>query len=203
MKSFVFAAMLLTVASAALAQERVIADRENLDINSHEAILVRTKDTPNKLDIDMLVPMSEPVCERRETRMVMQTSAFHCGTVRERRLQVERVCVSRHENGRCATYERRENVVHIERPRTCLVPESYCVQYGSVTDYEKDNVKIKFKNAASLADGEEETFLIRARQKNHGGENVVYEIEPVTTKGKYTVKSRGWFGTDHYEIKGE
>ena len=203
MKKLIFAVLSLTVALGAFAQERVVLDRDSININSHEAILVRTKDTPNKIEIDMLVPMSEPICERRETRYVMRTSSIHCGVVRERRVTQDRVCVRRHTNGNCAVYERRENVHYVERPRTCSVPETYCAQYGTYTDYERDGVKIKFKNAHPLTDGQEETFLIRARQKVSGGSNVVYDIQPMQTTGNYEVDSKGWFGADSYEIRGK
>lgn len=202
MKKIFFALLSLFVLVPSFAQERVMLDRDSLSINSHEAILVRTKDTPNKIEIDMLVPMSEPICERYETRYVLRTSSIHCGVVRERRVHYENVCVRRHPNGTCAVSRREERVAYVERARTCQVADTYCAAYGSVTDFERDGVKIKFKNTHPLTDGQEETFLIRARQKVHGGENVVYDIQPLQTTGNYEVDSKGWFGADSYEIRG-
>ncbi len=201
MKKLIFAVLCLSTVMTAFAQERVMLDRESITINSHEAILVRTKDSPSKIDIEMLVPMSEPVCERYDTRYVMRTSAIQCGVIRERRVTMDRVCVQRDANGVCRVYRREEVVSYYERARTCSVPETYCVQYGAVTDYEKDGIKIKFKNAYPLTEGQEETFSIRAQQKVMGGSNVVYDIRPVQTSGDYEVNSKGWFGSDSYEIK--
>ena len=203
MKKLLLGLIACTTLCSAFAQETVNLDRDRIFINSHEAILTRTNQTPNKIKIDMMVPMSEPVCERRETRMVYRRSSIHCGTVVERRVIQDRECVQRDANNRCVTYRRTERVVTRHIPRTCLVPESYCSQYGSVTDYEKDSVTIQFKKASNLAEGEQELFSIRAEQKRMGSDSVNYIIETVEAQREYKIKQGGIFRRGTYTIEGK
>ena len=200
MKKLAFGLIALCVSVGAFAQERVTLDSNSISINAHQAVIVRTAASPKKIDIDMVVPMSEPVCERYDTRMVIRTSGAHCGYVRERRVEHVRVCVARHPNGECATYRREENVVYRDFPRTCSISETYCSQYGTVSDYKRMSVRIRFKDPAPLAAGEEETFSVVARQKNYGENNAVFSINAIETKATYTIKSVGWFGNDSFEI---
>jgi hypothetical protein len=85
------------------------------------------------------------------------------------------------------------------RSRSCYVPQTFCAQYGTNVQTAPDEVKIKFK-LAKLADGEEETFSVKAEQKNYDGSNVVYDIKGLQTKVPVKIKSKGWFGNDSYVI---
>lgn len=203
MKKFLLAFVACAAFTSAFAQEAVNLDRDRIFINSHEAVLTRTNQTPKKIKIEMMVPMSEPICERHETRMVYRTSSIHCGSVVERRVVQDRECVQRDANNRCVTYRRTERVVTRHIPRTCLVPETYCAQYGSVTDYEKDSVTIEFKNASTLADGQQELFSIRAEQKRMGSDSVNYMIETLEASREYEIKRGGIFRRGTYFIEGK
>ncbi len=203
MKKILLAIIASATFTSAFAQEAVNLDRDRIFINSHEAVLTRTNQTPKKIKIEMMVPMSEPVCERRETRMVYRTSSIYCGSVVERRVIQDRECVQRDANNRCVTYRRTERVVTRQIPRTCLVPETYCSQYGSVTDYEKDSVTIEFKKASNLAEGEQELFSIRAEQKRMGSDSVNYNIETLEAQKEYSVKRGGIFNRGTYFIEGK
>jgi hypothetical protein len=200
---YIFSVLVATVAMSAFAQERVELNRGRIFINSHEAVIARTVDTPSKIEVEMMVPMSEPVCERREYRQVLRTSTIHCGSVVERRVTYDRVCVARHTNGTCRTYRRQERVTNVSRPRTCYVSESYCAAYGTITDYEKDSVKLEFKKASNLSEGQEETFLIRANQKRSGSSSVEYTIEVLEAQRDYSIKQGGIFKRGTYTITGK
>ena len=203
MKNLLLAFIACSTLTSAFAQEAVNLDRDRIFINSHEASLVRTNQTPKKIKIEMMVPMSEPVCESYGTRMVPRTSSFHCGYVVERRLIQDRECVQYDANGRCATYRRTERMVSREIPNTCPVAESYCAQYGTATEYEKDDVTIEFKKASVLAEGEQEIFSILAEQKRYGSSSVNYKIEAVDTKKEYKIKQGGIFRRGTYTIEGK
>lgn len=54
----------LTLSVASYAQERIVMDSETALINSTEATLVRTAETPDKVTIYFNVPMTRNVCTR-------------------------------------------------------------------------------------------------------------------------------------------
>ncbi len=200
-KVIVLVALTLGLCASAQAQERVELNSARKTINTDEAILVRTASTPKKVKLKMNVPMYNSQCLRYETRYVLRTSGALCGyAVTERHIR-ERVCVRRDNRNRCLRYENRVRVVRASTPRTCRVAESYCVDYGTVSRRELDQVTIKFKNASELLAGEEETFVIRAKQNRYGGGGVKFEIEPVSTANEYEVKDKGFLGFDLFTIQ--
>lgn len=54
----------LTLSVASYAQERIVMDSETALINSTEATLVRTAETPDKVTVYFNVPMTRNVCTR-------------------------------------------------------------------------------------------------------------------------------------------
>lgn len=188
---------------ASFAQERVLLNEKQIDINSSEAIVVRTADTPKVVKLNFMVPMSKSVCEQYSVRTVLVTSGVQCGY--DRRFAGYRrttTCVATRPNGGCARTVTSTHPVYQTYPRTCSVQETYCAQYGTITVMEQDQVKIKFKNLSPLAGSEEETFRIKAEQKNYDGENVVYKIEILDAIGSnYEVVKKGLFGFDSYVIR--
>jgi len=54
----------LTLSVASFAQERIVMDSETALINSTEATLVRTAETPDKVTVYFNVPMTRNVCTR-------------------------------------------------------------------------------------------------------------------------------------------
>jgi hypothetical protein len=190
---------------SAFAQERVVLTSSKATVNGPEAILVRTAQTPEVVEVRFQVPMSGTVCHSYSTRFVTVTSAARCGTIdRVNGYTTRNVCVRTNpHNGQCLRTETQRIPVVSRQPRTCTVTESYCSSYGTVTSYESDTVKIKFKKLPALGGTEEDTFSVRARQRSHNGENVVYDITPIQTAVPYEVKSKGFFGYDSYVIKVE
>lgn len=202
MKKFLLIAV-MAVCSFAQAQDRVVMNGSRATVNADEVLLVRTSSTPDKVKIKLNVPMANSQCLRYDTRYVIRTSGALCGyAVSERHIR-ERVCVARDNRDRCIRYENRVRVVRASTPRTCRVAERYCSDYGTVTHRELDQVTIKFKNAADLAAGEEETFVIRANQTRYGSSGVKFDIEPVSTQINYTVREKGILGFDSFVIEGQ
>lgn len=188
---------------SAFAQERVVLTSSEATVNGPEAILVRTAQTPEVVEVRFQVPMSDSVCQAYSTRYITVTSAARCGTVERVTGHTTRtVCVRKNpHNGQCLRTETQRIPVVSRYPRTCTVSETYCSSYGTVTSYESDTVKIKFKKLPALGGTEEDTFSVRARQRSYDGENVVYDITPMQTVVPYEVKSKGFFGYDSYVIE--
>jgi len=202
MKKFLLIA-LMAVCGLSQAQERLVMNSSKATVNADEILLVRTSSTPDKVKIKMNVPMANSQCLRYDTRYVIRTSGALCGYAVSERHVRERVCVARDSRDRCLRYENRVRVVRASTPRTCRVAERYCADYGTVTHRELDQVTIKFKNAANLASGEEETFVIRADQTRYGSSGVKFEIEPVSTSINYEIEDKGILGFDSFVIKGQ
>lgn len=173
------------------AQETVELNSELVEINASEAKVIRTNRTPEVVEISFSVPMANSICERYETRYVTHTSGALCGwDTHVRRISMGQVCVRMNPVGKCLLWQEtfREEVVHF--PRTCSLPETYCAQQGTATTYERDTMKIKFKDLPVLSDSETETFKISARQKNYNGENVVYDVKAIQTLRDYKITQK-------------
>lgn len=199
------AILLMMFSLGAIAQESIQLNSSEENVNAPEAVVVRTNKTPDLVKITFQIPMANSVCERYETRHTLSTSSLHCGSeVRIRRVS-ERVCTRKNpHNGQCLNYENRIREVRSQYPRTCMVPTTFCAQYGTATSYKRDTMKIKFKNLPALGDSESETFHISAQQKNYDGSNVVYEVRPVETVREYKViqkKVLGLFKIDSYVVQ--
>jgi hypothetical protein len=195
--------IILSMCSNLFAQQRVELNSSEVEVNEAEALVVRTAQTPNIVKMSFKVPFSRSVCETYATRMITVTSAARCGTTRVITGYTTRtVCVQRNpKTGQCMRTETQRIPIFSNFPRTCTVPETYCASYRTVTSYETDSVKIKFKNLPALGGTEEDTFSIKARQRSYNGINVVYDISPVQTVTPYAVKSRGILGIDCFVIK--
>lgn len=195
------ASLILSV--SALAQNKVILDAEKITINSSEAILTRTAETPDTVRVTFNVPMSESVCQAYSTRMVLVTSGTRCGyDQRVTGYATRTICTRTNpQNGQCLRTETQRLPVVQNYPRSCMVPETYCSSYGTITTIEKDEVKIKFKKLPSLGGTEEDTFMVKARQKRYSGENVIYDITPLQTVAPYDIKAKGILGFDSYVIE--
>ncbi|MFY7993687.1 MAG: hypothetical protein ACOVP4_10370 [Bacteriovoracaceae bacterium] len=192
----------LIICASAFAQEKVYLDSKDVTINDSQAVLVRTNKTPNKVKLTFTVPMSDSVCTQYDTRYVIRTSGAYCGYATTFRIINERICTRRNpRNNSCIRFETRTRRVAYRFARSCPVPETYCSRYGSVTTSESDKVTIKFKNLPALADSEEETFVVSAKQKRYGSSNVVYDVTAEETVQPYVVKNRGFLGIDKFVIQ--
>lgn len=192
----------LIMCSAAFAQDKVLLESKEVTVNDTQAVLVRTNKTPNKVKVSFKVAMSESVCEQYDTRYVLRTSGTYCGYATTYRIITERVCVSRNpRNNSCTRYQTYQRRVAYTTARTCPVPETYCSRYGSATYYGTDKVVFKFKDLPALADSEQETFFVSAKQKRYDGSNVVYDVKALETVQPYVIKDRGFLGSDRFVIK--
>ena len=201
MKMITILSLLLSL--SAFAQERVELNSKEVSVNAAEALLVRTNKTPSTVEVTFKVPMEKSICERYETRHVLRTSAVYCGEdIRIRRVSMGRVCVQQDPNGRCRHYREEWREEQHRIPRTCMVPETYCAQYGTALNFKRDTMKIKFKGLPALADSEYESFYVEADQKTYDSNNVVYKVTPHETLREYKVKQKKILGfkIDSYEI---
>jgi hypothetical protein len=204
-----FALIVLSLSLGAFAQvvdpvpaapAEVLLNSKNVRVGSDEAVLVRTASTPKVVRVSFQVPMSNSVCEQMGTRMVSTICYDNVVT----RYRTADVCIRRNPyNNRCVNWGPRYATRVTRVARSCVVPQTYCVSYGTNVRRESDEVKIKFKNLPVLAGTEEDKFLVKAAQKNYGGSNVVYDIKVVESRGNYVVKDRGFLGSDKFVIKEE
>jgi hypothetical protein len=187
----------------AFAQERVVVNSKDISINASEAILVRNSETPDIVEVKFQVPMAQQVCQAYSTRVVIVTSASQCGyQERVTGYTTRTICTRTNPiNGQCLRTETQRLPIVQRYARSCPVSESYCSSYGTVTNYESDKVRIKFKKLPSLGGTEEDTFSVKARQRSYDGENVVYDITPIQTVVPYNVVKKGILGYDSYVIE--
>lgn len=202
------ALLALVLSLGAFAQEtetRVDLNAEKIDVGASSATVVRTNKSPDTIELTFRVPMANSVCERYETRHVLRTSGAYCGyDYFERRVRTGQVCVRTNpHNGQCLRYQDTFRVERHQRPRTCMVPETYCAQYGTATSYERDSMKLKFKDLPALGDSESETFSIVATQKRYDSGSVVFEVKPLETLREYEIKRKKilFFKTDTYVVE--
>ena len=182
--------LILFFASFANASE-VLLNNEKIDIQSSSATVIRTNQTPETVEISFLVPMENSICERYETRMVLRTSGVECGyDVYTRTISTGRTCIRTNPQGHCQKWADTFRTETFRRPRTCMVPETFCAQYGTATTFEKDSMKIKFKNLPGLGDSESEKFTIAAKQKSYGSGNVNYDVKALETIREYKVTQK-------------
>ena len=186
-------------------QETIELNAEEIQVNASSATVVRTNKSPSSIELTFRVPMANSVCERYETRGVLRTSGLSCGyETRIRRISTGRVCVRTNpHNGQCLRFEEGFRQERYSVPRSCLVPESYCAQYGTATSYETDSMKIQFKDLPALGDSESEKFTISASQRNYDSGKVVYEVKPLETIGDYKVTQKKFlfFKKDVYVVE--
>jgi hypothetical protein len=197
------ALLALTLSLTAVAQERVVLNSKDISVNNAEAIIVRTSETPSVVEVVFQVPMAQQVCQAYGTRIVVVTSGSQCGySERVTGYTTRTVCTRTNpHNGQCLRTETQRIPVVQRYARSCSVSETYCASYGTVTRYESDKVRIKFKNLPALGGTEEDTFSVRARQRSYDGENVVYDITPMQTVVPYLVEKKGILGYDSYVIE--
>ena len=128
--------LILFFASFANASE-VLLNNEKIDIQSSSATVIRTNQTPETVEISFLVPMENSICERYETRMVLRTSGVECGyDVYTRTISTGRTCIRSNPQGHCQKWADTYRTETVRRPRTCMVPETFCAQYGTATTFD-------------------------------------------------------------------
>jgi hypothetical protein len=198
----------LTVSVGAIAQDKVVLNDKEVRVNADRAILVRTAETPKKVEVIFQVPMANSVCEDYRSRVVprMCTRTEH---IYQNRQVCRDVAVppSNPNAPRGPRYNpptrrecRMERVIVGTRRITydCSFTETYCARYGTNVSTESDKVKIKF-NLPALAGTEEETFVVTAKQRRYDGSNVEYDIIPENES--YAVEKKGILGYDSYVIE--
>lgn len=206
-KLIAFLALSLTV--SAFAQVQIEINSDEVHVNAPEAILVRTNRTPNKVKVTFTVPMSNTVCQRYDSRVLSRTVMVHCGTDYRIEPFFTTECFRRNpHNGQClATRQvRHERRIPIQRmcPTVQHYTETFCAQHGTAVTHEADSMKLNFKKLPRLGDSEADSFIVRAHQENHGGNNVVWEMSAVQTTHEYKIGRRkvlGLFKTDGFTVE--
>jgi hypothetical protein len=194
----------LMLSLSAMAQVKVDLNSDKVSVDAADAILVRTATTPKKVKVTFKVPMYDSVCQSYATRPVLRTSGALCGYQTGTRAYDRVVCDAYNPyNHQCIRSHVERRIETVSIPRTCTVPEQYCSSYGTATSFENDTVTIKFKNLPALGGTEQDTFLVKAKQKRYDGTNVVYEVTPQQTVQEYVVKDRGFslFNYSKFVIK--
>jgi len=201
-KIFILTCLSLSISALATTPKVELTSTE-VNVNASSAVVVRSSKTPSIVELTFRVPMQNSVCERYETRHVLRTSGFDCGYDISVRYIRSRDCVKTNESGRCVQYVESNREERIETPRTCMVPETYCAEYGTATTYEKNTMKINFKKLSPLGGSETETFKIEADQKSYGSARVDYIVKPLDTLKEYKVKQKRvlWIKLDSYIVE--
>lgn len=201
----IIALLSIIISMGAFAQEKIELNAEEIEVNASSATVVRTNKSPSSIELTFRVPMANSVCERYETRGVLRTSGVYCGyDTRIRRINAGKVCVRTNpHNGQCLRFEETFREERYQVARSCLVPETFCAQYGTATSYETDSMKIQFKDLPDLGDSESETFTIAASQRNYDSGKVVYEVKALETIGEYKVTQKKFlfFKRDVYVVE--
>lgn len=196
-------AVLSTMAQAQVLAQVIEMNQKRLVVNDSKVVLVRTHQTPKKVKIKMRVPMRDTVCVRHATRMVTRRDSYRCGySYRTRRTNCRRQCVRRSTcpsgspncQVRCLRYEQRCDVRQDRVANICTFPEQHCVERGVVNVGSKsDKVTLKFKNLPELRPGEEERFVLHARQGSISSSNVKYDLRAERSIQDYIIKVREFF----------
>lgn len=204
-KTVAFFTLVLSLAAFAQEAQKIELNAEKISIDADSAIVVRTNKTPSKVEITFRTPMANRVCERYETRHVLRADGAYCGyDIIERRIPTGKVCTRKNpHNDECLRYDETFRIETVRRERTCMVPETYCAQYGTAMTTKSDAMKIQFKNLPALADSESETFQVTAKQKSYDSGDVVYEVKTLETLQEYKVTQKKilFFKTDGFVVE--
>lgn len=204
-KTVAFFTLVLSLAAFAQEAQKVELNAEKVSIDADSAIVVRTNKTPGKVEISFRTPMANRICERYETRHVLKADGAYCGyDVHERRIPTGKVCTRKNpHNDECLRWDETFRIETVRRERTCMVPETYCAQYGTAMTTKTDTMKIQFKNLPALADSESETFQVSAKQKSYDSSDVVYEVKTLETLQEYKVTQKKilFFKTDGFVVE--
>jgi hypothetical protein len=201
--------LLLSMALLSLstfAQEAIEINSGILHFDGSEVLLARTNQSPGKVRVNLQVPARSTECVRTSYRDVTITSGAICGYNHVvRRVSRGRVCARKNPySGECVHWREVFEDRRVAVPRTCIRPQSYCSQYGTVTSNIDVSTEIVFVDLPALGDTESDTILVRATQKSHGSDGVAWEIEPVQTVVPYKVKQRktlGIFSKNSYAVE--
>ena len=204
----------ITISVGAFAQERVVLRSKSVHVNDSRAILVRTAETPDKVEVTFEVPMASSVCLDPRIEYIRRT-CYRTETVYQTRQVCRNVTTTPAPRPNTPTGPRYNPPTETRRVCTnervyvgtrqiaydCSYSRSWCAQYGTNVNTESDKVKIKFKDMPNLGGTEEDTFEVIAQQRSRDGENVVYDINPLQTVVPYKVEKKGILGYDSYVIE--
>ncbi len=191
---------ILHVTTASAADKEVLLDRKEVSVDVESAVVVRTSQTPDKVKLQLSVPFGETVCEQTQTVMVVRTDPA-CGYdttyVTRRECSVQTVCeVTR--NGACVSSRQvnscRDVVSPITVTRTCSLPETSCVQYGTAVDRQDVHVVLNFKDLGRLEAGKQELIRITGSQNHTDGSNDKYTADILMSDEKIEVKVQDLLG---------
>lgn len=174
----------------------ITLNSDQVSIDASTATVVRTAATPNVVKVQMQIPMGERVCEETGTRMVFGRNPV-CGYDTVLQTRIITYC-ARYVTGprgtRCVAYGQRYETYPVSVMRACEYPVTYCVRYGTATHFEGKKVTLVFRNAAKLAAGEQETFLLSGDQTAVDSQDADFTLKSLSTKAPYEMKHSDFFG---------
>ncbi len=195
------AALACGIVSAAMADDtaalpEVLLNGDSINVPAPESRLIRTSQTPSELTLNVPIGMANTVCA--ESAQVPHTgqNGAQCGydhLVRSVCRDIPGPChVIDARTGRqaCAPTTRQCGLETIDQARICTWLETQCVRTEVVQSTETREVKMKFKNVASLGAGETETYELRGTQNRLDGSAVSYSLSAISTKRPVSIKSR-------------
>lgn len=190
----------LFLSNLAFGQEKVLLNSKHINIDTDKVIIVRTSETPETVKLVLDVPMDHRVCTQYGTEYRYGQDPS-CGYVHDVRLVCRDVCVqtSAPNSGTCVRRARQCQNEAYTYMRSCHYPVTVCQATGIQTTEAGDQVTIDFK-LAPLAPGETEEFRLSARQKYTDGENVIFNLEPLTNRS-VDVKNIRILGLDRIVVK--
>jgi hypothetical protein len=184
--------------------------QKKVDVHASRVVLVRTHRTPKKVKVKLTVAMKGTVCVREATRMITRQDGAYCGYhTTSRRSNCRRQCVrfsacpsnSLNCRKRCVRYENRCDIRQIRVENTCTYPQTHCVERDVVvTGSKSSNVSIKFKNLPGLRVGEQEIFVLDARQSRISGSNIEFSLKARRSLQDYKIKVKDFFA-DRITVK--
>jgi hypothetical protein len=200
--------LLVGISSAAIAED-VLLNSDKVAAHSSDLVLIRTSMTPSKVELSLPVAMGNTVCAEYGQVQRSGYDSFRCGThgeVRHVCREEGRVC-SRDRRGRehCTTARRCYNEV-IQVANFCSWTETVCVRHEVETSSQIRKVTLKFKKMARLAQGETETFELRAQQTHVDGSDALFDLTALQTKRPVKINEKDGVFTgfkDVVTIKGD
>jgi hypothetical protein len=200
------------MADAAAPLPEVLLASGSVTLPEAEALLIRTAMTPSAVELNVPIGMQRTVCAEYAQVPHTGQNGAKCGYDR----LVRRVCrdipgechVIDQRTGRkaCAPTRRECANESIAQARVCTWMETECVRTEIAESSELRKVQLKFKNVASLAAGETETYELRGAQTRLDGTDAAFALSAIATKRSVKIKAKDGLFTgfkDVITIKGK
>ena len=192
MKNLILSLVVLCCAQMSNAATVLTLNAEKMSVGTSKLTLERTSETPEKVKLEILVPRIFTECVEYSTRIVYGPDAS-CGYDTVWNWECREVCVDyrqcssgnyNNDNCGCQQYANRCDNYPTNVMRSCNHPETYCSDYEDVNHPTTKIVRLNFKKAAPLAEGEVEKFSLEMEQRYKGGYNIDMMFKDLNDKYK-------------------